>query len=108
MRLNRLRVLRNNAEMTQKELADSIGISRSVYGKIETGQQEPTLSQLISLAKFFNTTTDFILDVEEREDSDDYIDLLKFLDTKTIFVNNHLLTDTERKKIKKIVQVLFD
>jgi len=108
MFLSKLRVLRDNAELTQKELADAIGVSRSVYSKIEIGQQEPTLSQLIALANVFNTTTDFILNVDEREDSGDFIDLLNTLEMKKIFVANHLLTDTEKSKLKNIVQILFD
>lgn len=96
MLLSKLRVLRDNAEMTQKELANAIGISRSVYSKIETGQQEPTLSQLIALAKLFNTTTDFILNAEEHDDSGDFIDLLDILQMKNIFVDNHLLSELEK------------
>ena len=108
MFLNRLRVLRDNAELTQRELADLMGVSRSVYSKIETGQQEPTLSQLIALAKIFNTTTDFILNVDDRDDSGDCIDLLQTLEGKNIFVENHLLTEQERLKLFQILKILFN
>ena len=103
MFLNRLRVLRDNAELTQRELADLIGVSRSVYSKIETGQQEPTLSQLIALAKIFNTTTD-----DDRDETDDCIDLLQTLEGKNIFVENHLLTEQERLKLFQILKILFN
>lgn len=108
MFLNRLRVLRDNAELTQKELADLIGVSRSVYSKIETGQQEPTLTQLIALAKTFNTTTDFILNVDDRDDHDDCTDLLQILEIKNIFIENHLLTEQERLKLLQILKILFN
>ena len=108
MFLNRLRVLRDNAELTQKELADLIGVSRSVYSKIETGQQEPTLTQLIALAKIFNTTTDFILNVDDRDDSGDYLDLLQTLEFKNIFVEHHLLSEQERLKLLQILKILFN
>ena len=108
MFLNRLRVLRDNAELTLRELADLIGVSRSVYSKIETGQQEPTLTQLIAIAKIFNTTTDFILNVDDRDETDDCIDLLQTLEGKNIFVENHLLTEQERLKLLQILKILFN
>lgn len=58
-----LRNLREKEDLTQKQIADALGLDRSTYSYYETGKSYPTLPTLIRLAKIFNTTTDELLDV---------------------------------------------
>ena len=51
--------------MTQEELAEKINVSKSAIAKWELGKTEPTASAIITLAKFFNETTDYILGLED-------------------------------------------
>ena len=47
----RLRELRQEKEMTQKELADAVGISMSAIGMYEQGRREPSTEVIEELAK---------------------------------------------------------
>lgn len=47
------------------QLALKTGISQSAIAKWELGKTEPTASAIITLAKFFGETTDYILGLED-------------------------------------------
>lgn len=53
-----------NDEMTQKDLANSIGVSRQTIVAIEKGQYSPTLELCFKLSLTFNTPIDQIFYVE--------------------------------------------
>ena len=60
----RIKELRENFGLSQMQLALKTGISQSAIAKWELGKTEPTASAIITLAKFFNETTDYILGLE--------------------------------------------
>ena len=45
--------LRKNANMSQQEVADRIGLARATYGGLETGRRDPSLSELLGLAELY-------------------------------------------------------
>ena len=47
------------------QLSIKTGLSQSAIAKWELGKTEPTASAIITLAKFFNETTDYILGLED-------------------------------------------
>ena len=49
------------------QLAKILGISQSAIAKWELGKTEPTASAIITLAKFFGETTDYLLGVDDCE-----------------------------------------
>lgn len=57
----RIRELREDADLTQKEMSRILHCSQQVYSNYELGQRDVPTSILISLAKYFNTSTDYIL-----------------------------------------------
>ena len=61
----RLKELRIQNGLSQMQLAVKTDISQSAIAKWELGKTEPTASAIITLAKFFNETTDYILGVED-------------------------------------------
>ena len=61
----RLKELRLSKNLSQMQLAIKTGLSQSAIAKWELGKTEPTASAIITLAKFFNETTDYILGLEE-------------------------------------------
>ena len=52
---------REECKMTQEFVAESIGISRQAVSKWETGASDPSTSNLLTLAKLFNTTAEELL-----------------------------------------------
>jgi transcriptional regulator with XRE-family HTH domain len=58
---NRIKELREKTGLKQKEFAEKLGIKVTTYNGYETGNHEPKSDFLISLAKEFNVTVDYIL-----------------------------------------------
>ena len=57
----RIRELREDNDLTQKQLADYLHCSQQVYSNYELGQRDIPTTVLVLLAKFYGTTTDYIL-----------------------------------------------
>ncbi len=57
----RLRILRKNRNLTQKELADRFNVGESTIGMYERDEREPSFEFVKQLADFFNVTTDYLL-----------------------------------------------
>ena len=57
----RLRNMRKENNMSQLEVADKIGVSRTAYWKYESGKGGIPGKSLILLANLFGTTTDYLL-----------------------------------------------
>lgn len=55
----RLKYLRKKNNMTQQQLANLLGVSKSTISGYETGSCKPTIERLIRLADIFNVTLDF-------------------------------------------------
>ena len=61
----RLRELRKNLSLTQKELANILQTNNSSISDWECGRTEPDLETLTKIARFFDVTTDYLLGLEE-------------------------------------------
>lgn len=57
----RLKLLREKAGLTQKEVASMLDMTQSSYSKYEYGTREPNIENILRLSKIFNVTTDFLL-----------------------------------------------
>jgi transcriptional regulator with XRE-family HTH domain len=57
----RLKKLRQNAQLTQQQLADSLGITQAAITRYEREVQEPIRDVIIRTADYFNVTTDYLL-----------------------------------------------
>ena len=57
----RFRDLREDMDMTQQALADVLHIRQSTLSQYENGQRQIPLSLLIELARYFETSTDYLL-----------------------------------------------
>lgn len=53
--------LRSSSGLTQAEMAEKLGISRSTIGMYETGAREPDFETLEKIADFFNVDIDYLL-----------------------------------------------
>lgn len=58
MKNHKLKSLRALRGMTQKDLADEVGVSRQTIYAIEKGEYNPTLDLCIKICKVFNVTLD--------------------------------------------------
>ena len=62
----KLKALRIGKKMSQKALADKLGVSKSVVSFYESGERFPSYDVLIKISRIFNVTTDYLLDVERE------------------------------------------
>ncbi len=58
---SRIRDLREDHDMTQRELASHLCCSQQVYSNYELGQRDIPTDILIKLAKLYRVSTDYIL-----------------------------------------------
>ena len=62
----KIRDLREDNDLTQKEIADYLHIKQNTYSQYENEQRQLPLSCLIALAKFYKTSTDYILGLTDE------------------------------------------
>lgn len=63
----RIRDLREDNDLTQKQLAEILHCSQQVYSNYELGQRDIPTAVLIALAKYYNVTTDYILGLCDKK-----------------------------------------
>ena len=63
----RIRDLREDADLSQREIAEALNCSQQAYSNYELGQRDIPTAILISLAKYHNTTTDYILGLTDKK-----------------------------------------
>ena len=56
-----LKLLRTEKKMSQQELADALGISKSSINMYERGERQPNFEVLETIADFFNVDIDYLL-----------------------------------------------
>ena len=57
----RIKYLREDSDLTQQQIADSLHIKQNTYCQYETGRRQIPIELLIALAKYYKVSTDYIL-----------------------------------------------
>lgn len=89
----RIKDQRELKRLSQKGLADKIGVSASIVSNYENGERTPSLDILMALARVFQCTTDYLLGFEKLEKD-------KVLDVS-------MLTDEQRKLLQHFLYGLM-
>lgn len=92
----RLRQLRKQKNLTQKQLAALIGVKNSIISFYEVGERMPSPEMVVKLASALNVSTDYLLGMNKTET----MDVSGLDDNDKLLVN--LLIETLRNKNKKI------
>ena len=61
MKYERIRNLREDKDMNQTQIAKMLSMSQTGYSKYETGENDIPTAILIKLARFYNTSIDYLL-----------------------------------------------
>ena len=61
----RLRELRQDKKLSMKQLAKELNTTDAAISNWENEINEPKISYLVSIAKFFNVSTDYLLGLED-------------------------------------------
>ena len=65
MRLKEIRIERG---LKQSAVADALNIKQNTYSQYETGQRQLPIDVLIALARYYEVSTDYILELTDYED----------------------------------------
>ena len=85
----KVKKLRHEKDLTQQQLAELLGVAVSAISSYESGNRYPSYEVLISLARIFHVTTDYLLGLEKL---------------KTVDISG--LNDNEIKVILQMIEVL--
>lgn len=61
----KLKELREENNISQKEIAEYLNVKQNTYSQYETGKRQLPIEILIKISKFYKVTTDYILDLED-------------------------------------------
>lgn len=57
----RIRDLREDADLTQQQVADMLNVGQTTYSRYERGTVDIPLEALVTLARFYHTSVDYLL-----------------------------------------------
>ena len=62
----RIRDLREDNDLTQKQIAEYLHIAQNTYSQYENGQRQIPVDVLIALASYYNTSVDYLLGLTDQ------------------------------------------
>ena len=103
---DRLKEIRLNKKLTQKEIANHFNTSPQSYAQWEKGIRKPSAENLQKLADFFNVSTDYLLGKTDIPDPESDIDLDTAIDNSVAY-DGTPITDHDREIIKNYLNEYF-
>lgn len=104
----KIKLLREKRGLTQEELAEKIGVSKSSISQWENGMKEPRMGMIQKVADLFGVTKSYIIENETQEYDPDALEILDMLennyDLKMLFMKTSKLSETDKRRIAKIIQ----
>ena len=91
----RLRALRESKKMRQAQVADIIRVDRRAISAYEIGDRQPSYDILISLAKLYHVSTDYLLGVTDIRT----IDVSELTESEVDILNELVLILTEKNRL---------
>ena len=91
----RLRELRAEKNISQRKMAEMFSVSQGTYNNWEQGNTQPSIEQLIELARFFSVSVDYLIG---NSDDEGYIKIQEVLskdDVATLHTVNTLPEDSK-------------
>ena len=96
-----LKLLREEAGLSQKKLADALEMNQQSINGYENRNSEPDINMLINIAKYFHTSIDFLVGYETRiSDNEDNISHEELL----LLRNFRFLPKDVQNTIKQLIE----
>ena len=86
----RLKELRENMQLSQIELSKKLNLSQTTISRWESSKTEPTSTWIVKLSKFFNVSSDYLLELTDDFDKS--------------YINSNL-TEKEQKLLKRCLKI---
>ena len=65
--LKRMRDLREDGDLLQREVAEILGTSQTMYARYERGANELPVHHLITLCRFYGVSADYFLGLSDKK-----------------------------------------
>lgn len=65
--MQRIRDLREDADMTQQQVAEVLGTSQTMYARYERGANELPIRHLLKLCRLYGVSSDYILGLDREK-----------------------------------------
>lgn len=103
-----IRALRKEAELTQEQLAEALGVSVSAVHKWESGKSNPELEMLVEIAAFFETSVDVLLAYRwQRSGTKDAVERVRQLILEKHFEDAVAEAERAMKKFPNNFEVVY-
>jgi len=113
----KIKQLRENKGLSQKELADSLGVTQQAIDAWERSITNPRKKSIDKLSSFFNVNGGFFFedDIKNKTPSNEMIikkenkpkDLIKLLEKEEYTLNGVLVNQEDKEKLKRIIEAAF-
>jgi len=90
----KLKLLRSKYGLSQKQVADKLGVSPSIVSGYETGERTPSTEILLSISYLYNCSIDYLLGKQTTEPQ--------------IILNTDGLTENQIKAINALIESIKD
>lgn len=64
----RIRMLREDNDLYQRNLAEYLKCTQQTYSRYETGELEPSLEVMEKLARFYDTSVDYLMGLTDNKE----------------------------------------
>lgn len=64
----RIRDMREDLDLTQKQISDYLMCDQSLYSKYERGERDVPLSIVVELAKYYKTSVDYLVGLTDQKE----------------------------------------
>lgn len=71
MKFKRIKDLREDHDKYQKDIANLLGISQQYYSEYENGKRTIPIQHLMTLAKYYNTSIDYLVGLSNEKNEKD-------------------------------------
>lgn len=108
----RLTFIRKEKGLTQEALAIKINMSQASIGAYESGKRIPSINILCKYAKYFNTTTDYLLGRTKSRNAlpekEIVIDLKKLKDHSAVLYDGKSIAEEDMKKLQTVIESIME
>lgn len=107
----RLKVLRHSRRISQTEVAQYLGITRSAYSHYESNNRQPVYDTIIKLSAYFNVSVDYLLvggvppaiaESSEEQDMHEILQLLRTMDGEMKKRSIHMINALVKESLSNV------
>ena len=94
----RIKELRENAGLTQQQLAERVWVSKAAISNYELFERNPSLETLVNIAHVFHVSTDYLLGIDDKSQTLD----LNGLSDEDVLVLEQTVALLRKKNLEKV------